>query len=255
MTASRFEPKYPHVGSRTLSYRAVNDIMRGRQEQMAQQPILSSGRLRDVLVQPAMALVRNDSGGDVVRGGVLALSDLVFDAADNEDAFWSQPLFTGTTPQRDLEDNDLGAVGIAIEPIPDEEIGTVAVSGVVAALVNIGATTHQYCDITDNSVAELTSQVYGPYRILHQPGSTGAGKKCVILLGPNSEERILLGKTDASHAAGASGTISVYDGTKGSESDTTRNITAWNRFADIDSGKWVLCAWVWNGYELIAAEC
>lgn len=67
-----------------------------------------------------------------------------------------------------------------------------------------------------------------------------------------------IGKTDSSHAKSASGTISVWAGTTiGSESDTTANITAYNRFAAVGSGKWVRCEWNNDAqqFELGSAEC
>ena len=66
---------------------------------------------------------------------------------------------------------------------------------------------------------------------------------------------VVLGKTDSSHAKGANGTISVYGGTPLSEADTTINITATNKFADVASGKWVVCVFVRRAWYLIAAEC
>lgn len=71
------------------------------------------------------------------------------------------------------------------------------------------------------------------------------------------QRRVLLGKTDAAHAKGATGTISIYTGTtKGSETDSGRDITGvYNRFADLETGKWVLLHWVAGGWELIAGEC
>jgi hypothetical protein len=70
--------------------------------------------------------------------------------------------------------------------------------------------------------------------------------------------RSFVGKTDAAHAKGATGTISIYSGGLGSETDTTLNMTGvYNRFADVSSGKWVRCQWTGQGneWELIAAEC
>jgi hypothetical protein len=67
-----------------------------------------------------------------------------------------------------------------------------------------------------------------------------------------------VGKTDSSHAKSASGTISIYEGTLGSESDTSVNMTSvYNRFLDLDSGAWVRCAWNHTAtqWELVAAEC
>jgi len=66
----------------------------------------------------------------------------------------------------------------------------------------------------------------------------------------------LLGKTDASHAQGATGTVSVWTGTKGSETDSTANVTSvYNRFADVATTKWVHVEWVNGGWSLTAAEC
>ena len=67
----------------------------------------------------------------------------------------------------------------------------------------------------------------------------------------------LLGKTAASHAKGASGTIDVWAGkTMGSESVVTGvTVSAWNRFAALDSGKWVHAEVVGADWELSAAEC
>ena len=65
----------------------------------------------------------------------------------------------------------------------------------------------------------------------------------------------LLGKTDASHAKGASGTVSVWVGTAGSETDSTINVTAYNRFAAVASGKWVHLTATNGQWYLDAAEC
>lgn len=48
-----------------------------------------------------------------------------------------------------------------------------------------------------------------------------------------------LGKADSAISSGASGTISIYTGTPGSETDSTTNVTAFNRTsATIPSGGW-----------------
>ena len=66
----------------------------------------------------------------------------------------------------------------------------------------------------------------------------------------------LIGKTDAALNKGASGTISIYSGTDPAAlTDTGENITAYNRFGNIASGKYVI---VWTmpwGFECQAAEC
>lgn len=68
--------------------------------------------------------------------------------------------------------------------------------------------------------------------------------------------RPVLVKTDAAHAKGATGTVSIYSGTKGSETDTGENIEGvYNRFADLATGKWALAFPVDSGWELWAGEC
>lgn len=66
---------------------------------------------------------------------------------------------------------------------------------------------------------------------------------------------VKLGKTDASHAKGASGTISIWSGDAGSETDTGDDETAWNKFANVTSGKWVLITEVNGQWYLTSAEC
>ena len=66
---------------------------------------------------------------------------------------------------------------------------------------------------------------------------------------------IKVGKTDAAHNKGASGTISIWSGTLGSETDSGVNETAWNKFGNVASGKWVAIANNGNGYYIISAEC
>jgi len=83
---------------------------------------------------------------------------------------------------------------------------------------------------------------------------------------PSSQQRAItgnlqfdyaqIGKTDAAHNKSASGTISIWSGTTSAGlSDTGDNITAYNRYGNIASGKWVH---VWTfpwGFEITAAEC
>ena len=76
-------------------------------------------------------------------------------------------------------------------------------------------------------------------------------------IGQDQPVQFRIGKTAAAIAKGASGTVNVYWGTtKGSETwDSVETITAYNRFADVGSGKWVHCIFLLGGWELSAAEC
>jgi len=65
-----------------------------------------------------------------------------------------------------------------------------------------------------------------------------------------------IGKTDSSISSAASGTVSVWTGTPGSESDSGDNITAYNRTSTtIGSGKWVKLSRVNGHWYMEPWEC
>jgi hypothetical protein len=70
-----------------------------------------------------------------------------------------------------------------------------------------------------------------------------------------STVRMVLGKTDAAITKGSSGTVSIWTGTAGSETDSTENITVWNRIGNIAITKWCICAYFNNAWYLVAGEC
>lgn len=71
---------------------------------------------------------------------------------------------------------------------------------------------------------------------------------------------IMLAKTDADIAKGASGSVTLYyqpdsSTDKGDESASTDTETAFARLGNVDSGKWVYIMWLGAGWEIINAEC
>ena len=97
-------------------------------------------------------------------------------------------------------------------------------------------------------IRELMRQFYAEVDPSWQLGNVQAGE---------ARKPVIIGKTDAAHNKGATGTISVYKGSPGSYTltDTTQNITAYNRFGNIASGKWVAVKRFVHGWEIISAEC
>jgi hypothetical protein len=67
------------------------------------------------------------------------------------------------------------------------------------------------------------------------------------------------GKTTAAAInKGGSGTINIYTGALGSETDSGQTMpNVYNRFANAAQGKWVTCGWNFDnqGWELIDLEC
>lgn len=65
-----------------------------------------------------------------------------------------------------------------------------------------------------------------------------------------------LSKTTAEWAKGSSQTLTLWTGTPGSEvASSGDTVVAWNKFAKVSSGKWVMLARANGSFYVIAAEC
>ena len=98
----------------------------------------------------------------------------------------------------------------------------------------------------EREVREVVRQVLGDQGAAHNP----IRRRHVVRDSYN-----IIGKTDSSIAKNASGTVSIYSGTAGSETDTAESVTAFNKFANVGSGKWVMCTLIGSVWYLSAAEC
>jgi hypothetical protein len=68
--------------------------------------------------------------------------------------------------------------------------------------------------------------------------------------------RELIVKTNAAHDVDDTGVCTIYGGpTKGSETSMGITIDAWNRYADLATGKWAQAQHVGTGYDLVAGQC
>lgn len=65
----------------------------------------------------------------------------------------------------------------------------------------------------------------------------------------------VLGKTSASWTKGTFANITIWAGTPGSEAATSSVVRAYNRFADVGSGRWVWLARTSEHWYVVAAEC
>jgi hypothetical protein len=127
------------------------------------------------------------------------------------------------------------------------------IGGVTWCKLNINDADDVAAEITNNQTAYLNTQPHGSARILWKESGTGTDKWGLVHLGV--WPAIMLGKTDAAIAKGASGTVSVWSGVEGSEADTGVNVTAYNRFANVAITKWVLVVSIQGRLYLAAAEC
>ena len=199
--------------------------------------------------------IRNDSGADRRRYEVLGIkNDLVI--LPSTDSNWTEaPCLKGAVP---TAASYLRRFVVCQEPIANGDIGRALIAGVTPVKVKILNTADDFCDILDSDATQLVTSCWGAAQILWMDtsGGTGSSKWAYVMHGLPAAQ-ILVGQTSSSLNSGASGTINVYRGTtKGSETFTSGDtITAWNRFANLASGKWVLAAWFQGGWELIAAQC
>jgi hypothetical protein len=116
--------------------------------------------------------VRNDSGGDLPKGSVVCLNELILDDDQLSDFhIW----LSGIVP------NDTDPYGILRQPLLDGDIGPCQLSGIVLALVNITTDEHGYARVKSGETV-LESAKRGPVRILAK--SSGDNPRlCAVLLG------------------------------------------------------------------------
>jgi len=124
-------------------------------------------------------LIRNDTGADVARFGVLGI-DAPLIAADAELAeFQTAVRLAGVTPS---ETAHQGAFAIALEPIANAEIGRAVVSGVVQCQVSMTAEGDPFAEVKDADATQLVSGPTGSARILWAEAGTGT-KWAIVALG------------------------------------------------------------------------
>jgi hypothetical protein len=177
---------------------------------------------------------KNATGSDVARWGVMKITGLECAPTNNDQdpetqQFMSVPVLTGGEI-----DGSAREWCVALEPIANDTIGRVAISGAV--------------QITSSDLEKLQG-VFVYWK-----------NDAWALVGRGGGEPVRLGKTTASWNKGALATINLYPaGTPGSESrgaDAPTLEDCVNKFADVPADKWVIVAIAPNdAWYLIAAEC
>ena len=119
---------------------------------------------------PAVIRIKNNSGSNVAKYGVLGLGDVQVDHATNADAFLQRVYMDGDEPTTGTHE---GRFAIAMGAIRDGEIGYAAVSGLVQCQVNVNSQFHDRADIKDTYLTQLDSGPVGAAKILWVAGTTG----------------------------------------------------------------------------------
>jgi hypothetical protein len=146
----------------------------------------SAGQVSPI-TRPNVVVIRNDSGGNLVAGNVLGISDVCFDYADEPNEFIAETQFAGITP---TTASHAGKFAVLTEPIIDGESGQAVVYGICAAQVNIVTSGDKWCDVTNSDATKLTSGSTGSAQILFAPSGTGT-KWCVIRIGGSASESLI----------------------------------------------------------------
>ncbi len=115
-------------------------------------------------------LVKNISGTDVARFGVLGIAGIVFDPQTALPAFVSRTVFTGETP---AESHQTGRFLICAEPIKSGAIGRAWADGIVTTRIEVLAPSHNYATVKPDDTTQLVSADQGLCYILYKEAGTG----------------------------------------------------------------------------------
>lgn len=136
------------------------------------------GPMRNDPLNPAVrVLVRNDTGGDLDPGAVVALGTPIVSAADYPRAAAQSPLFPATVPSAVTD-----AFAVLLDPLADEEIGRAVIMGVATCSVNVAGATDTYATPKAGDETQLESAATGPARILWREAGSSGTKKALVLL-------------------------------------------------------------------------
>lgn len=121
--------------------------------------------------------VKNLSGADIDRFGVLGVVDTLFTPTDNPDLFKTQVVLKGAQP---LLASHFGRCVVALEPIKNNKLGRCYGGGMFPAKINIQNANDCFADVKDNDATMLQSIAgWGRYRIRY--AETGTGIKFAIV--------------------------------------------------------------------------
>ena len=122
--------------------------------------------------------VKNDSGNNVPRFGILGLETPIIEPSDNLDSFKQRPQMLGTTPTT----THTGKFCILYEPLAIGAIGWAFVSGAAICQINVTVEAHKNADVKNSDRTQLQSATTGLASILWKESGTGT-KWALVRLG------------------------------------------------------------------------
>lgn len=140
----------------------------------------------------SIILVKNDSGGDVDRWGILGVESVLITPTESELGFQNDLALVGDTP---TTADHTGKFVILAEPIPDGKIGRAFAAGVCPVVIGVTDEGHEYAEVANGQSAYLASGGSGVAQILWKQSGTGF-KWAVVRLGAGGGEGMPDGTAD-----------------------------------------------------------
>lgn len=140
-------------------------------------------RANEAQLPEGIVYVKNSTGADVPRFGVMALTNIEILPADNPSGFEAQPVFTGSLPAAAYATR----YAVARKPIGTGAIGECYISGVFAATVNVVAEAHTCAAPVASDALKLSTSADGIAQIMWKESGTGT-KWAVLRMIENAGE-------------------------------------------------------------------
>lgn len=197
--------------------------LRRRQQRPARDPMRA-------MRQTGIVLVRNDSGDDLPRFGVLGVDGPLIEPEANEDEFAARVAISGVTPT--LPDHR-GRFVIALEPIADGALGLACINGICQAkvLVEAGKDAPTAAEVDAGETTHLVPRVDGSAVVLWvEPGE--GEQWAVVRVGnpfpaaPFPVTLTQVGGAQGTASAAATWTYDVADAISAASLETAVNPTA-----------------------------
>jgi hypothetical protein len=157
----------------------------------------------------SLVLVRNSSGADVDRFGVLAVGDALIDPAASAPGFLERVAVDGES----VTSANAGSFVVATEPIRNGAVGRAAIVGAMPLKLTINSESDQYAAAVPGASVLHTAGAGGA-RVIWKEAGTGAGKYAIVDLGSASASRRVLAKITGSSAMAGENNRWSYDWTE-----------------------------------------
>jgi len=138
----------------------------------------TAGQWGRILSDRDVMLVKNSTGGDLDRFGVMSITGVTFTPTDNPDGFKNAPALVGQTPSGD----QAGDFVIALTPIKSGAFGPCVMSGLTVAYLDVIDAAHKYADTKSADKAKLRTYDTGRAQIVWAESGTGP-KWAVVRVG------------------------------------------------------------------------